>query len=296
MFVPVMRPIVLGMIIFQRFYSHEPYDSAGSREEGLLTHACGVSTATGRSRNIGRIVGFKSRDNVGSGMIVKMTGGSECGTVSNGKARLSETTLTLVCDPLAGSGYPVPNRERVQRDECRHELVWESRFACPLCTPSHYEVFYGECENGRQTKIAMWVHNPPLCHDGVPLPPPADVPCDTTLTKLCSPGERYVPEPKEEAGCRACPANHFAVGGGVTWSGQLSSDGSRSMHTTCSSPPCSSMWVSNGSELSTVTGGTSVHWTLNFVRPGIVKFEFLVRSGIFSFLSFFTLAAYLLIH
>ncbi|KAL9651555.1 hypothetical protein ABK040_001500 [Willaertia magna] len=69
-----------------------------------------------------------------------------------------KTEIELKCNPKAGIGKPVfKSVERVgsgkRFDEiCTANVLWESSFACPVCTIYDYEVVLGACEDGKRKR------------------------------------------------------------------------------------------------------------------------------------------------
>lgn len=71
--------------------------------------ACKRWSFTSRySYSIGRVIGFKPKPDVYSGLIVELTDGYNCYNKHGRKVNPARTTIDLICDLDAGVGVPMP--------------------------------------------------------------------------------------------------------------------------------------------------------------------------------------------
>ncbi|XP_068125543.1 endosome/lysosome-associated apoptosis and autophagy regulator 1 [Hyperolius riggenbachi] len=82
------------------------------------------------------------------------------------------TAIRLRCNPLkTGTGkISVPSTcPDGTCDGCVFHFLWETEWACPLCTEHDYHIITSVCQHGIQRATALW-HSPRLCVGGVDLP------------------------------------------------------------------------------------------------------------------------------
>ena len=207
----------------QRQHHHKPCKDASGTP--LITNACQPQPVCPVGRTCsdfvtGNVVGYttlpKSAENedqedederLRGGLVVMLTGGTEgC----DGAER--STNITLVCSPGRGTGAPAaPANRTVEGPACHNELVWESEYACPLCTAADDAFVYGECRNNSRSRSFYWLHNPRRCHGGVELPPDDTVPANCTSRTLCDPGHDV---DTATGACVACAPGTWSLGAG----------------------------------------------------------------------------------
>ena len=75
----------------------------------LKTMACKRwSFSSKYSYSIGRVIGFKAKKDVTSGLIVELTDGYNCYNKHSFKMIPAKTIINLICDYDAGVGVPMP--------------------------------------------------------------------------------------------------------------------------------------------------------------------------------------------
>ncbi|CAH3117900.1 unnamed protein product [Porites lobata] len=79
--------------------------------------------------------------------------------------------VTVLCDVTAGKGVlQLPAKcPDGTCDGCRFEMLWRTKFACPVCSVFDFSGVTSSCESGKKITKYMW-NNPRLCRDGVTLP------------------------------------------------------------------------------------------------------------------------------
>lgn len=60
------------------------------------------------SYSIGRVIGFKPKKDIYSGLIVELTDGYRCYNKHGPKIKPAKTVIDLICDLEAGVGVPMP--------------------------------------------------------------------------------------------------------------------------------------------------------------------------------------------
>ncbi|XP_067095809.1 endosome/lysosome-associated apoptosis and autophagy regulator 1 [Osmerus mordax] len=79
------------------------------------------------------------------------------------------TTIRLRCDPTLTDQITLPsNCSEGTCDGCSFHFLWQSQYACPLCTESHYREIVSACIQGIQRTTYVWVQ-PLQCTGGVSL-------------------------------------------------------------------------------------------------------------------------------
>jgi len=142
--------------------------------DAIKSFAC-QRTNHGYAVNLGSTIGFgpsETRD--GLGLTVTFSHGKHSsGCEKNGHPYRS-TKIAMRCDPYAGIGQPeTPADSPVEYPShtCQYHFIWNSLYACPLCTESDHNIVKGDCNNETGTRTIMHVwNNPKLCHDGFQLP------------------------------------------------------------------------------------------------------------------------------
>ncbi|KAJ7370828.1 hypothetical protein OS493_029371 [Desmophyllum pertusum] len=112
--------------------------------------------------------------NTSTFFLFKFHGSSSSEACPNGRS----VWTTVLCDNTVGKGVlDLPARcPDGTCDGCRFEILWRTKFACPICTAFDYSRVRSSCESGKKTITYMW-NQPRLCRDGVPLPPPKTSEC-----------------------------------------------------------------------------------------------------------------------
>lgn len=89
---------------------------------------------------------------------------------------------------------------------------------------------------------------------------------------ICNPGEVYIQE--GGGGCQRCPPNTFSPGGGEViqqFPHPLPKDRMSPLHIECKG--CELSWRSMGDTVVSGDSGSTLVWTVNFVRPGTLRFK-----------------------
>lgn len=119
----------------------------------LKTMACKRWSFSSRySYSIGRVMGFKPKENVASGVTVELTDGYNCYNKHGYKVEPAKTIIDLQCDLDAGVGVPMPldNETAVEVKPCEFHLVWRSLYACPICLENKRYEMHTNCVNGKK--------------------------------------------------------------------------------------------------------------------------------------------------
>ena len=105
-------------------------------------------------------------------VMFKYTGGDTTRDCPGGMS----TRVTLRCDAFAGHG--APRYAALKREECVHAFLWQSSYACPLCSEDDYHEVVEECRPEGQRKKSWTWNVGGMCRDGVELPAPVMEPCE----------------------------------------------------------------------------------------------------------------------
>ncbi|KAK3697538.1 hypothetical protein QZH41_019779, partial [Actinostola sp. cb2023] len=118
-----------------------------AQRQSLPVMGCRTSWWSRRDTSIGRVIGFKPKKDIASGVMVELLHGDICLRSSNQRYN---TTIDLTCDVDAGVGNPGPenNYTQVFRPPCRYYFKWRSLYACPKCRKEDFEKVTHECVNG----------------------------------------------------------------------------------------------------------------------------------------------------
>ena len=184
------------------------FDSSNTPISGFacqITNRCVDERCEGVS--LGDVIGFYPLSGSYSsdqGLVVRYSNGTPC---ADGKKR--SMNVTILCDPSAGKGEPLPPPTRmIETESCGYNVVWKSIYGCPVCSEEDIEYTYTPCVESKRQKIARWRNNPKRCHGGIELPAPETVATGCTTATICSAGE-YVTESGE---CEKCAPGTFSVG------------------------------------------------------------------------------------
>jgi len=165
--------------------------------------------------DLGYIQGYLPLTNVSlaenptrSGLVMTFTEGSYGCPSGSRPAFPRSTTITFLCNPLAGKGFPVAV-EPVEEPHCRYNFMWSSLYACPLCTLDDYEVVLGPCVAGYQSKNYVPKSYPNRCQGGL-VPPPERVECE--VNTIDCPAGTYI---NSEDQCVPARKGRYSIGGGV---------------------------------------------------------------------------------
>ena len=223
--------------------------------------------------NLGDLFGFYAQPQVApdQGLVLSITGGSDEGCTGTPRT----VNITFICDPRKGEGYPKPPATGVienTTDPCKYNLVWESLYACPVCSARDYTFDLGPCVAGMQEKTYKWVESPreKRCHDGVDLPPTQSIPCGNLN---CPPGQW---QPPGEQACVNVDPGYFSLGEAnyyYDWS-SLKSPFSSS----CSSPGCS-LWRPMEYEIASGQGNSSLFLDAEYLRDGSITFYYRTNAA-----------------
>jgi len=232
--------------------------------EPLETYACQVSDI-GIGQDLGSTFGMLPLRDIHPlytlGVTVHLSNGALCHNGSHYFPR--ETYIDVLCDPSAGVGTPVPLYADVETQKCLYQFVWYSQFACPLCQESDYHFTVSPCIDDMETLTYEWNSNPRMCHDGVALPEPQEIPCADAV--YCGPGQYYS---AGTSNCEDAPRGFYSVGNGfkvTTWTeleNGFSSNG----------------WIQSENYIASGDGDTTLIFVHNFVREGSVEFTYAVNN------------------
>lgn len=163
------------------------YDASGIP---IPTFACQHVFDGKYSVDLGRVIGFQPLDPAmvdlarrtrpnepwpanPLGLTLIFTEGTlGCAASHGGRAIPRRTDVTMVCDPDAGIGMPVPiaggDTAELEPRSCRYSFVWRSTHACPVCVDEDFELVRGECVDGIRNISAKRVRP---CAGAVSIPP-----------------------------------------------------------------------------------------------------------------------------
>ena len=200
------------------------------------------------------------------GFNLTFSGGTICESINHRRG----TTISFVCDPDAGRGYPaLPHGDQDAEDAdhpCEYEFVWETQYACPLCSTADWHQVVSECENGVQEVSHVWRERPKRCVGGADLPPNRQQACSMS-TKSCPSGQFA----QDNAVCTPAPPGYFAIG-----------DGERVIVDTaipvgfdngCIGTDCQNWAVQRGGILKSGLEASYLRTSRNFVQLGEISFE-----------------------
>jgi len=159
--------------------THTNTSCLGRDGEPILGLACQQSTQvdsiSGQSFAVGlgdTMAFYELPGDKHKGLMVSIQGGGRC---SNNQERT--LNITMHCDMSAGAGYPeLPASGIVEAHKCAYEMVWNTQYACPMCTARDMRTITGECEvsltsssAGQRAVETIWVE-PRKCTGGEGLP------------------------------------------------------------------------------------------------------------------------------
>jgi len=88
-----------------------------------------------------------------------------------------KSSMDLRCDPATDIGQPVISEDFTNYEStCSLNLVWKTKYACPLCTAADYAYTDSDCKDKSQTRTYFLAN--PYCYRGVPLPEPEELECE----------------------------------------------------------------------------------------------------------------------
>uniref|UniRef100_A0A8C5ADR3 Endosome-lysosome associated apoptosis and autophagy regulator 1 n=1 Tax=Gadus morhua TaxID=8049 RepID=A0A8C5ADR3_GADMO len=82
------------------------------------------------------------------------------------------TTIRMRCDPTVTASHQISLPSACPEGTCNgcsFHFLWQSQFACPLCTSDHYREIVSACVQGIQRTTYVW-QQPLQCYAGVSLP------------------------------------------------------------------------------------------------------------------------------
>mmetsp|Transcript_25651 Transcript_25651/g.36034 ORF Transcript_25651/g.36034 Transcript_25651/m.36034 type:complete len:723 (+) Transcript_25651:706-2874(+) len=132
--------------------------------------------------NLGKVVSFKEINYTSSAnlSLPALLYNFTLGDTKNGKE--CSTTLTLFCDPSSSTTSPSVSSSfsTAYLSFCSFELLWATKYACPLCTANDYGASYSDCTGESQTVTFYQLNS--YCYGGVPLPTAFNQACEEKVT------------------------------------------------------------------------------------------------------------------
>jgi len=173
-------------------------DETGS---SLNAYVCAMNITNYNALNLGQIVSIveigdpslstslNSQEEalLGTGLVMEYNGG----TIDPSDGDACWTKLELRCDPsdalLNGPsdsvGSPIiqpPFNTNLFATQCGVNLLWKTRFACPLCSPDDVAYEDSDCKSGKSLRRYFWKN--PYCFRGASLPTGGEVPCSSIVS------------------------------------------------------------------------------------------------------------------
>eukprot|EP01092_Planopodium_desertum_P002911 TRINITY_DN1481_c0_g1_i5.p1 TRINITY_DN1481_c0_g1~~TRINITY_DN1481_c0_g1_i5.p1 ORF type:complete len:967 (-),score=188.51 TRINITY_DN1481_c0_g1_i5:66-2966(-) len=223
---------------------------------------------------------FSITADAASGLSVVFTHGTaEKGCFQGGER---QTTVAFICDPSAEVGSPEAGNPLEDKNHtCYYNFIWNSLYACPLCSSRDYTFVFSPCVGGVQSKYYYWIDNPKRCHDGAALPEPEhDIVCSNDV--YCPPGQYHPPNASPENPCVYAQPGYFSIGGGQLWQDFYGTSWLGDFENRCLGISNCQPWVSRGFALDSGAGDSELVLTRNWIEPGTFSFTYRVVADNYS--------------